>query len=313
MAIIDFKGYRIVASSVIPVNKKTIQYGSDNKGKNIHKSSKTLSQLLRSASQKLNIKPHFVLPTKSGSKDPVRLYTSVLSEGHFANDARHYILNVSYSLPPLAPKPNETWKRRCELMRPEFLAKYPKALSPDAFSPFVLKDIGEADNQEIVAATEYLSEVLVSEVSQQLFEAISEKLVNGQSPEGFSLTRFLHAEGLNVKFMGLVAHQMPQKADYMMLLLVEMVARCVKVNLNKLLRERMSQLKSAVDEPFRLLCVSFLNLVFSNTQDSKTYWEETIKPQLSQKFSVTPGLFSIFFNCLPYSTTTKRNLEFIAQ
>jgi len=36
MALIDFRGFRLVAQSLLPIDKTTIQYGSDDGGNTFH-------------------------------------------------------------------------------------------------------------------------------------------------------------------------------------------------------------------------------------------------------------------------------------
>lgn len=36
MALVDYRGFRLVAMSILPINKNTIVYGSCDAGRNIH-------------------------------------------------------------------------------------------------------------------------------------------------------------------------------------------------------------------------------------------------------------------------------------
>lgn len=44
-----------------------------------------------------------------------------------------------------------------------------------------------------------------------------------------------------------------------------MCARLIKIHIRARLRQGMSELKLAVDEPYRLVVTDYLNLVFGNT------------------------------------------------
>lgn len=47
MALIDYRGFRVVAISMLPVGKDTIIYGSHNAGKDVHAEDKTFNALMK--------------------------------------------------------------------------------------------------------------------------------------------------------------------------------------------------------------------------------------------------------------------------
>lgn len=79
-------------------------------------------------------------------------------------------------------------------------------------------------------------------------------------------------------------------------------ARCIKHDLRKRLRDRMRQLRKPLEDPYIRLVINFLNLVLGNADSSTRYWENIIKPLISEKFegfSLPPVcsliLFFLFF------------------
>jgi len=57
MALIDHRGYRLIAESLLPISKATIRCGSDDAGRTIHNSTAE-SSLLKQAAKNLNLKGH---------------------------------------------------------------------------------------------------------------------------------------------------------------------------------------------------------------------------------------------------------------
>lgn len=58
IAIIDYKGYRVVAVSLLPISDDTLMYGSRDAGKTVY-CNPTVSPLMKAAGKKLNIKGKF--------------------------------------------------------------------------------------------------------------------------------------------------------------------------------------------------------------------------------------------------------------
>jgi hypothetical protein len=59
MALVDYRGFRLIAISLLPIDKNTIIYGSNDYGKTIHQTNNSVFiNGLKKSSMKLNIKPH---------------------------------------------------------------------------------------------------------------------------------------------------------------------------------------------------------------------------------------------------------------
>lgn len=99
--VIDYRGYRVTAQSIIPgilerEQEQSVVYGSIDFGKTVLSHPKYL-ELLNKAGQHLKILPHSVVNDKSES---VELCSSVECKGIIGNDSRHYILDLLRTFPP---------------------------------------------------------------------------------------------------------------------------------------------------------------------------------------------------------------------
>ncbi len=100
-AVIDYKGYRVTAQSIIPgilerEQEQSVVYGSVDFGKTVVTHSKYL-ELLNKAGQVLKILPHKVINEK---EEEIEICSSVECKGIIGNDGRHYILDLLRTFPP---------------------------------------------------------------------------------------------------------------------------------------------------------------------------------------------------------------------
>ena len=58
LALVDYKGFRMIACSVLPIKKTTICYGSCDSGKTVHASNPHFNSKMKKIAQFLNIAPH---------------------------------------------------------------------------------------------------------------------------------------------------------------------------------------------------------------------------------------------------------------
>lgn len=99
-AVIDYKGYRVTAQSIIPGilerdQEQSVVYGSIDFGKTVVNNPKYL-ELLNKAGQMLKIIPHKVI---SQDGKVVEICSSVECKGIIGNDGRHYILDLLRTFP----------------------------------------------------------------------------------------------------------------------------------------------------------------------------------------------------------------------
>ncbi|XP_054650977.1 clustered mitochondria protein homolog isoform X3 [Dunckerocampus dactyliophorus] len=99
--VVDYRGYRVTAQSIIPgilerEQEQSVIYGSIDFGKTVVSHSKYL-ELLEKTSRPLKVQRHNVLNEKN---DAVELCSSVECKGIIGNDGRHYILDLLRTFPP---------------------------------------------------------------------------------------------------------------------------------------------------------------------------------------------------------------------
>lgn len=99
--VIDYRGYRVTAQSIIPgilerEQEQSVVYGSIDFGKTVVTHPKYL-ELLGKAGEILKIVPHKVLNEKDKE---IEICSSVECKGIIGNDGRHYILDLLRTFPP---------------------------------------------------------------------------------------------------------------------------------------------------------------------------------------------------------------------
>merc|ERR1712048_704728 len=97
----DYRGYRIIAQSIIPgilqrEQENSVVYGSVDGGKTISSHDVFLNKL-KAAGLSLKIRPHKVVNEKN---EDVELCSSIECKGIIGADGRHYILDLFRSFPP---------------------------------------------------------------------------------------------------------------------------------------------------------------------------------------------------------------------
>ncbi|XP_072548105.1 clustered mitochondria protein homolog isoform X3 [Salminus brasiliensis] len=99
--VVDYRGYRVTAQSIIPgilerEQEQSVIYGSIDFGKTVMSHPKYL-ELLEKTSRPLKVQRHAVLNEKDAA---VELCSSVECKGIIGNDGRHYILDLLRTFPP---------------------------------------------------------------------------------------------------------------------------------------------------------------------------------------------------------------------
>ncbi|XP_019741404.1 clustered mitochondria protein homolog isoform X4 [Hippocampus comes] len=99
--VVDYRGYRVTAQSIIPgilerEQEQSVIYGSIDFGKTVVSHSKYL-ELLAKTSRPLKVQRYNVLNEKN---EAVELCSSVECKGIIGNDGRHYILDLLRTFPP---------------------------------------------------------------------------------------------------------------------------------------------------------------------------------------------------------------------
>lgn len=104
MSILDYRGFRLMALSVLPINRSTIQYGSNDAGRYfiffglflnylkryVHADNAVLNKKMELVAKRLNLKKH-----QSGNNNQwVHMPGDV--EGHLGSDGNFYVIGAVF-------------------------------------------------------------------------------------------------------------------------------------------------------------------------------------------------------------------------
>ena len=316
MALVDYRGFRVVGMTLLPINASTLVFGSTDGGRTL-RTNTVLEEKLARIAAKLNVKSHLV----SGG---VAFDTPANLEGHLGTDGLHYLVNFSRIFPPQfrpsfqnalpeTPDPptplqhktvqlqlqqhqqqtsTTTTTLECgenDLLRPEFVSGYEKALFPNAtvaehrvpkgYSE-AMKTTAQENVQDLRDATDYLVKTVVPRFAERLVA------VPAAMRENFRLVMRMHEAGINVRFLGLLHNEAKQRKDeyWCVQIMIEMCARVIKNQVRALLRRKMRELLLPGESVYRSAVVAHLNLVFGSSRASLRHWSTAIVPALSQRF-----------------------------
>ena len=292
MAIIDYRGYRVIATSELPINNSsTLCYGSSDGGNRVYNIDTTLSKLMEKAGKRMNLKGHY---TGLGRNRQL-LFGPVDIEGHLGSDDRFYVLDFARTFPPTAepgtgPKSTFLYK----LLRPEFVKTNSVPLSSDGFSAFG-QDLKEEHESEIEEATARLLQNVIPHFATTILPGLVPKRVDVPTSgddsasgddqdyqEVENISEKIHRVGINVRYLGLVRHHAPPYLKPA--ILNEICAREIKNQLREIQRETGKKLKKPNEDEFRGCAIDFLNLVLArDIQEDKNFWEE-IKSKITISF-----------------------------
>ena len=287
MALVDYRGFRVIAVCALPVDRSTIIYGSCDAGMTVHAKSKRFNAYMKDMAKDLNLKKHL-----AGWKKVKSLYAAADIEGHKGKDGKYYLLDFSRSMPPVDPKQSKNPPLNghlYNLFRREFVKSYPKPLCSDGFSGFIRSDPEEEKhNEELAEATTYLYHTLIPAFAREFLQ-IYREAKQGHSLSDVKITENMHRRGINMRYLGkLYTSIQALDSDWALecstVVLLEACARVVKNQLNLQLRHLVREHTFPADVPYRRLVVRFLNLVFGGDSDSRTCWREQLGPDLIRYF-----------------------------
>eukprot|EP01105_Mastigella_eilhardi_P012347 TRINITY_DN2830_c0_g1_i6.p1 TRINITY_DN2830_c0_g1~~TRINITY_DN2830_c0_g1_i6.p1 ORF type:complete len:1280 (+),score=238.73 TRINITY_DN2830_c0_g1_i6:32-3841(+) len=278
MALIDYRGFRLIAMTVLPIDKNTLILGSRDAGRKLCACANSDAQLaMQTLSSKLNVAPHFT------SAD-VEVFTCIDMEGHIGHDKRFYLVDFSRTFPPESPPVgNKKAAYLFELLRPELVRSCTTPLCADGFSPFIKKFVNkEVLNDSLVTATTYLHVSIIPQCARDLVEQTMNANVFS-----FPLKTALHSWGVNMRHMGELLQQTaklfadkPHFADALnncqILLTMEMIARAIRADLNAKQRQLMQMLREPLEYPFLELFVKTLRLLYTEQSGSHftLFWRQ---------------------------------------
>jgi len=269
LALIDWRGYRLIATSALPISEETIVYGSCDGGNSVHKKSEEMNNLMEKIAKVLNLKGHYtgLGEFKEWLHGPCDI------EGHQGKDGKFYVVDTARIWPCETPDCSVKGGFLFKLLRGEFVSKYGAPLSSDAFTAFGEHD-AEVHNAEVQEATRHLFHHVIPEFSAQL--------PSFKSSLGFTGTHLieeLHRAGINVRHIGRVRARVEDQWSKELLLL-EIVSRVLKNEL----RAEMRSMQGSEEAEYRDLVVAFFNFVFGCGPHSSGFWRTDVKRLIKEQF-----------------------------
>eukprot|EP01102_Stenamoeba_stenopodia_P009610 TRINITY_DN2847_c0_g2_i1.p1 TRINITY_DN2847_c0_g2~~TRINITY_DN2847_c0_g2_i1.p1 ORF type:complete len:696 (+),score=133.49 TRINITY_DN2847_c0_g2_i1:124-2088(+) len=300
MALLDYRGFRLICMSLLPISKKTLVYGSDDGGRTIYNTNHTMHMMMENLAEMLNLQEHVCGALDKTST--VVLHHATDLEGHVGKDRRFYLLDFARALPCEYPKIEsdgsiDPTAHLVRLFRPEFVKTYKKKLCSDACSRFVMFDNQKKRYiEEIKEATDYLHNQLIPSFVTTLIPICLDHIHSAEVAK-FSIAQLLHDNGISVRHLGrIVSHiksaigSVPYAEECRWLVIAEMASRALKRIYRQKLRSKMKELQVPVEQPYLQVLTSFLNLAFGNSKSSDVFWETSVQDALVFKF----GSFSYF-------------------
>lgn len=154
MCLIDHRGFRLIALSLIPINSSTIVYGSLDGGETIHHSDPNVNSEMEKIAKALNLKSHLVTSENKefyifGPSD-IEVHKGTDSKYNpffllnemnilIKNKKRYYACDFARLFPPEHSdfhKQKKPGSYLFYILRPELVKSFHKPLSSDALTKF---------------------------------------------------------------------------------------------------------------------------------------------------------------------------------
>eukprot|EP01104_Vermistella_antarctica_P017137 TRINITY_DN6023_c0_g1_i1.p1 TRINITY_DN6023_c0_g1~~TRINITY_DN6023_c0_g1_i1.p1 ORF type:complete len:1031 (+),score=322.01 TRINITY_DN6023_c0_g1_i1:387-3479(+) len=315
MALVDHLGYRLIATSLLPIDKTTLVYGSNDSGKSVHNSDEEASKYMEVEGKAWNLKSHLVGATRDVLK---RVRSPGDIEVHRGLDNELYMLDFARMMPPESPPSDLALKKRhprsifYRLFRPFFMSNYAKELSPDAFSGWCSLDPDRKEHEaDIHEATAYLYNTLVPRSAHDFENEVEVPNQNtkpdrlADAIDGVALRGHIQRTGLNQRHIGYV-RACVKSPDHRMFILSVIVGRVVKQLIRMDMRGEVTRQCGTPSElPFKMIVVKWLNILIGkydgvggsaiegNTAEdsddcpricSHSFWHTRIKEEIAWRF-----------------------------
>eukprot|EP00009_Paramoeba_aestuarina_P012013 CAMPEP_0201539336 /NCGR_PEP_ID=MMETSP0161_2-20130828/70080_1 /ASSEMBLY_ACC=CAM_ASM_000251 /TAXON_ID=180227 /ORGANISM="Neoparamoeba aestuarina, Strain SoJaBio B1-5/56/2" /LENGTH=818 /DNA_ID=CAMNT_0047946657 /DNA_START=38 /DNA_END=2494 /DNA_ORIENTATION=- len=288
--LIDYRGFRMIASSILPISSDTLVYGSCDGGHTVKGEESPYGKSLGRLASRLNLRGHLA----GLGDDPKFVIGPCDQEGHLGTDGKLYVIDLARLYPPETPDITKKGSFLYRLLRPEFVNNYEKPLSSDAFSLFGKNGNYEEINKDAREATEYLREQVIPDLAFRLSEQANSEWGDDVRLNQFTMDHLeqlnneLHQAGVNLRYLGRIYLQSTD-ARIQRLALTEMVARVLKHTLRAKLREPSTL---GASPKYEEIAVDFFNNVFGKGFEPEILWSVDIPMALESSFSfaVTFGI-----------------------
>jgi hypothetical protein len=262
--LIDFKGLRVVAIPLLPINPQTLIYGSADGGMTI-KNHSLVSEVLKSAAEQLHLAGHLVRGAILFTAGDVEVHCS---KAYGLDQAVYFLLDLARCFPPehgvvvasFDERPLISSSVFFRMLRPELLTFLCKKnlsvpLSPDSLSKWGADDVSQNDTTS--RATEYLMK------HQGKFLAAVLDQMNQSILENFDISVIFHTFGVNMRHLGIVAGDCTVR-HVQVRLLEEILSRTIKNMMRDFLRKCSGNIISSL-----ILFANEITSIISNTTNLK--------------------------------------------
>jgi len=271
MCLIDYKGFRLIATSLLPIDgANTLRYGSSDGGSTVLADDPKLVSLIETTAKEINLKKHTVGKKKISICGPGDI------EGHKGKDGRYYLLDFARTMPPEAPDFNTDGTPKIprgvfyRMLRPELVSDNAVPLSSDVFSGWGSYDTNrEVSQNEVREATNRMYNERIPAVAAELesldFDKLSGYYFSQRNTTPAVVQNFinelalasrLHTKGINVRHLGRVRSLLKNQGLRTLVLSLAM-ARLLKSILREKLRNLVRASKSEM--ACKELVASFFN------------------------------------------------------
>ena len=278
LMLIDYKGARLLALSLCPINSNTLVHGSGDGGKTIS-ASRNHAPLLKSIGNYLNLRTHQVRG--------LDIHLAVDAELHVSPvDDRLYLVDLSRVFPPEAPRPDLkllSAPHLYRLLRSELVAANMHPLCSDSYSGFLAPGDARTEyHRDVQGASKRLRSFAMPWAALQIDQLFAS---HSEFERFYSLSildrirNVTHVLGVNCRYLASVFTR-ARNISSKRLLLIEMTSRTVKRHVREVLRQ--SQLSGGFDRALMKSIVTLFNEIF--TRRSVSIWDSTIAPELQAYF-----------------------------
>jgi hypothetical protein len=267
VGVIDYKGFRIIAISLLPIKGSTLVYGSNDGGRTFNSTDPVVNEDMFKLGETLNLQAHRVA-------DGTEIRTAADVEVHKGTDGLYYLVDVARLWPPEPPSVKGSFLYR--LLREEFVTNYKKPLNSDSFSGFsATEPRSKQFNADIKEAFDYYVVELVPTVAFELSQLPT---------EGTEVETYLHSRGINFRHMGLLWQHLPLFSPWRRAVMSEIVTRAAKSVLRSMMRRSIERFGMHNNDPFSRLIASYLNLLLGSSDDSTAYWKNELFRTIRDSF-----------------------------
>eukprot|EP01133_Synstelium_polycarpum_P018667 gene18667-22333_t len=257
MAVINFHGSKLIATSRLPINNGTLVYGSDNCGVTIIASDEVVNKEMRRMAKQLNLKSHIMANVEIDAPFDV--------EVHRGTDGRYYMLDFARTFPPFYPGGRMEHPRQImyRMMRPELVKANEIPLNPDSMValsssgatldsielskackglldsiPKVASDFEDAlkssDSSDLDIGKSYIREINNSLMARK---GVEKNDTLQRIFEIRNLINYIHVRGLNTRHLGIFREHI-KSPTIRTNIMTELVARTLRGSVRNTMRKR---------------------------------------------------------------------------